>query len=341
MRSKIIAMAAVPLLALLAACTSSGSAATSGSASASASAGSAGADTTSAGHKSYTIYFAPEAVPNSFWAPMKAGALAAAKVTGDKVVWTEGTSFDTQATAQRIQVAIASHPDALVVTDLVPSAFDPLMAKARAQGIPVFDSNAQSTSANPPYLMYFGANETAAGQLAGKQLMASGKITRVMCGIVDITSAALAQRCAGLASVLTPAGIQVDKVDVSGSPSEITAKVQAYFTAHPTTNGVYLTAADPTWLKPLMTVVGGLSHHVAVISNDNSPLALQQIQSGKMTGTIIQQQYLQGYLPVIYADLYLRYGFLPATNKIYTGPFFVNKKNAASISSLVKQGIQG
>ena len=127
---------------------------------------------------------------------MKAGALAAAKVSGDKVVWTEGTSFDTQATAQRIQVAIASHPDALVVTDLVPSAFDPLMAKARAQGIPVFDSNAQSTSANPPYLMYFGANETAAGQLAGKQLMASGKITRVMCGIVDITSAALAQRCA-------------------------------------------------------------------------------------------------------------------------------------------------
>ena len=77
------------------------------------------------------------------------------------------------------------------------------------------------------------------------------------------------------------------------------------------------------------------------ISNDNSTLALQQIQSGKMTGTIIQQQYLQGYLPVIYADLYLRYGFLPATNKIYTGPFFVNKKNAASISSLVKQGIQG
>jgi simple sugar transport system substrate-binding protein len=333
MRRKFIAMGAVPLTAFLAACTSSGPAATSGS----ALSGSAA----SGDHKSYTIYFAPEAIPNSFWAPMKAGAMAAAKVTGDKVVWTDGTSFDTQATVQRMQVAIASHPNALVVTDLVPSAFDPVIAKARAQGIAVFDSNAQSTSANPPYLMYFGGNETAAGQQAGNELLASGNVTRVMCGIVDITSTALAQRCAGLASVLTPKGISVDKIDVSGTPSEITAKAQAYFTAHPTANGVYLTAADPTWLKPLMNVVGGLSHRVSVISNDNSTLALQEIRAGKMTGTIIQQQYLQGYLPVIYADLYLKYGFLPATNKIYTGPFFVNKKNAASIFSLVQQGIQG
>ena len=337
MRRRIITLAALPLAAILAACTSSGgSASSSGSA---ASGNTTGA--TATGQKSYTIYFAPEAIPNSFWAPMKAGALAAAKVTGDKVVWTEGTSFDTQATVQRMQVAIASHPSALVVTDLVPPAFDPVMAKARAAGIAVFDSNAQSTSANPPYLMYFGADEYAAGQLAGKELLASGKITRAMCGIVDITSAALAQRCAGLASVLTPKGIPVDKVDVSGTPSEISAKVQAYFTAHQNANGVYLTAADPTWLKPLMTVVGGVPHHVSVISNDNSPLALQEIQSGKMTGTIIQQQYLQGYLPVIYADLYLRYGFLPASNKIFTGPFFVNKSNAGKISSLVQQGIQG
>jgi simple sugar transport system substrate-binding protein len=336
MRSKIIAMAAVPVLALLAACSSSGSAAPSSSSSSSST-----TNTASGGHKTYTIYFAPEAIPNSFWAPMKAGALAAAKVTGDKVVWTEGTTFDTQQTVQRMQVAIASHPNALVVTDLVPSAFDPVMAKARAAGIAVFDSNAQSTSANPPYLMYFGANETQAGQLAGQKLLASGKPTRVMCGIVDITSAALAQRCAGLASVLTPKGVPVDKVDVSGTPSEVSAKMQAYFTAHPTANGVYLTAADPTWLKPLMTVVGGLSHHVSVISNDNSTLALQEIQAGKMTGTIIQQQYLQGYLPVIYADLYLRYGFLPATDKVYTGPFFVDKANAGSISSLLQQGIQG
>ena len=67
---------------------------------------------------------------------MKAGAIAAAKATGDKVVWTEGTSFDTQTTVQRMQVAIASHPDALVVTDLVPSAFDPVMAKAARTGHP-------------------------------------------------------------------------------------------------------------------------------------------------------------------------------------------------------------
>lgn len=144
-----------------------------------------------------------------------------------------------------------------------------------------------------------------------------------------------------LASVLGPKGVTVDKVDVSGTPSEITAKMQAYFTAHPDANGVYLTAADPTWLQPLLTVTGKLPHHVAIITNDNSTLALSAIDSGKMQGTIIQQQYLQGYLPVIYADLYLRYGFLPASRDVFTGPFFVNKQNASSISALVQQGIQG
>jgi simple sugar transport system substrate-binding protein len=335
MRKYPVVAAALTLVFLAGCASSSSSGATS-----SPSSGSTSASTTS-GHKSYTIYFAPEAIPNSFWAPMKAGAEAAAKVTGDKVVWTEGTSFDTNATVQRMQVAIDSHPDALVVTDLVPSAFDPVMAKAKAAGIAVFDSNAQSTSANPPYLMYFGANETQAGELAGTELAASGKMTRVMCGIVDITSAALADRCAGLTSALKSKGVAVDKVDVSGTPSQITAKMQAYFTAHPDATGVYLTAADPTWLQPLLQVTGKLSHHVAIVTNDNSSLALSAIQSGKMLGTIIQQQYLQGYLPVIYADLYLRYGFLPASRDVFTGPFFVNKKDAGSISSLVQQGIQG
>ena len=325
-----VSLAVVASLAFLAACSSSASSSAKTTATGQAT-----------GQKSFTIYFAPEAIPNSFWAPMHAGAVAAGKLTGDKIVWTQGTSFDTADTVQRMQVAIASHPDALVVTDLVPSAFDPVMAKAKAAGIAVFDANAQSPSANPPYLMYFGANEYQAGQLAGNELLASGKPARVMCGIVDITSAALAQRCAGLASVLTPKGVPVNKVDVSGTPSEITAKMQAYFTAHPTANGVYLTAADPTWLQPLLNVTGSLSHHVSIITNDNSPLALSAIQSGKMAGTIIQQQYLQGFLPVIYADLYLRYGFLPASKQVFTGPFFVNKSDASSISALVQQGIQG
>ena len=129
--------------------------------------------------------------------------------------------------------------------------------------------------------MYFGANETQAGQLAGTELLAAGKPTRVMCGIVDITSAALADRCAGLASVLGPKGVTVDKVDVSGTPSEITAKMQAYFTAHPDANGVYLTAADPTWLQPLLTVTGKLPHHVAIITNDNSTLALSGLTQAR------------------------------------------------------------
>lgn len=292
-------------------------------------------------NKQFTIYFAPEAIPNSFWAPMKNGAMAAGKITGDHVVWTQGATFDTADTVQRMQTAIATHPSALVVTDSVPAAFDPVMKQAQKDGIFVIDANAQSTSSNPPYSLYVGSDEYMAGQLAAKEVLMRGHPQRAACLIFDVTSVALESRCSGFTKIMSAAGIPVGKFLATGDPSAIFTSVQAYFRANPATGATYVTSVDPSVLTPTLQVLGSLSHKVLLVGSDNSTAAIQAIETGKMIGTIVQQQYLQGYLPVIYADLYLRYGFLPASPNVYTGPSFVDSSNVRQVATLVNEGIQG
>ena len=60
---------------------------------------------------------------------------------------------------------------------------------------------------------------------------------------------------------------------------------------------------------------------------------MQAIEKGDMLFAIDQQQYLQGYLPVIALDLYKRYGLLQA-NDVLSGPGFVTKENADQVAKL-------
>jgi simple sugar transport system substrate-binding protein len=53
---------------------------------------------------------------------------------------------------------------------------------------------------------------------------------------------------------------------------------------------------------------------------DLSPTVLQALEKKQMDFAIDQQQYLQGYLPVIVLDNYIRYGLLPANENLLTGP---------------------
>lgn len=274
-----------------------------------------------------TIYFATYAIANSFWAAMKRGAEEAAAQTGAKVTWTQGTEFSTAETVKRMEVAISTKPDVLVVSDIEPSAFEPLMKKAQAAGIAVIDINAASPSKTPPYLLYVGANEYEAGQEAARHTLEAGTPTGAACEIQALESAALHERCKGYEEVLSAKGVPVEIVDVSGTPSQAEAKMEGYFSAHEKTNAAYLLTSEPAYLAPMIKVKQKLaSRHITLVTNDTSEEVFEKIKSGEVLGTIGQQQYLQGYLPVIYGSLFEKYGFLPADPTL-TGPSWIDKAN--------------
>jgi len=73
---------------------------------------------------------------------------------------------------------------------------------------------------------------------------------------------------------------------------------------------------------------------------DLSPTVLQALDKKEMDFAIDQQQFLQGYLPVIFLANYIRYGLLIATNSVPTGPGFVTPENAKQVIDLSKKGIR-
>ncbi len=75
---------------------------------------------------------------------------------------------------------------------------------------------------------------------------------------------------------------------------------------------------------------------------DLAPEVLQAIVDGDMLFAIDQQQYLQGYLPIVFLTLYNEYGgLLPGGGGVVlTGPGFVTADNAAAVIQLSSAGIR-
>ena len=71
-------------------------------------------------------------------------------------------------------------------------------------------------------------------------------------------------------------------------------------------------------------------------------VVLQALVDGNMLFAIDQQQYLQGYLPVVMLTLYNQFGGLipGGGGVVLTGPGFVTAENAAAVIDLSAQGIR-
>ena len=287
-----------------------------------------------------TVYFATFAIGNAFWGLMEQGAKDAANALGVKVVWTQGQEFSVEQTVNRMETAIAAKPDVLVVTDIDPRAMEPVMLKARQAGIPVIDINAPSPSATPPYMLYIGSNEYLSGRKAADAVLSAGPAPkRAVCAIQVLGHAALEARCKGYTDVLTDKGVTVDKVDVSGGPTQAEEKTKAYFISHPDAGAIYTLTAGPEAFDPVLKVLRDqkLTSKVRFVTNDTSPAAFQAIKAGDVVAAIDQQPYLQGYFAVQWAHLYLNFGMLPGGD-VLTGPVLVTKDNVDLVTDLVKQG---
>ncbi len=73
---------------------------------------------------------------------------------------------------------------------------------------------------------------------------------------------------------------------------------------------------------------------------DLSPTILETLVAGEIDFAIDQQQYLQGYLPIVFLTNYIQYGLLPADPIVLTGPGFVTPENAEQVIALSAEGIR-
>ena len=82
-----------------------------------------------------------------------------------------------------------------------------------------------------------------------------------------------------------------------------------------------------------------IGRHIKIGMFDLSPEGLDAIDKGEMLFALDSQQYLQGYLPVVFFVHKALYGTLPSA-PVMTGPAFIEKNDAAKVMSLSKEGIR-
>jgi simple sugar transport system substrate-binding protein len=75
------------------------------------------------------------------------------------------------------------------------------------------------------------------------------------------------------------------------------------------------------------------------VTFDFNQRVISDVQSNKIAFAIDQQQYLQGYLPVVFLYLYkLNANVVGGGTTVPSGPFLIDSSNASKIASLVNQG---
>jgi simple sugar transport system substrate-binding protein len=323
-RRKFATAALGGLLLAVTACSSQG-----GAQNAPGAAGSGGAAT---GGKSYTIAMVTHEAPGStFWDRIRAGAEQAAKQHGIDLKYSNDPDSGKQATL--IQNAIDSKVDGIAVTLANPDAVGPALQKATQAGIPGVVFNAgidkyQQYGAS----MFFGSDESLAGQSAGERLAKESPGGKALCVVHEQGNSSLETRCAGVKQgMANTENLQVNGSDLPSVQQTIQAKL-----------------AQDTSITDIVTLDAGIAGAAAqaqasagtsakIVTFDLSPEVVQAIKDKKIEFSVDQQPYLQGYEAVDSLWLQLTNGNdIGGGKPTLTGPSFVDATNIDKIAGFAQ-----
>jgi simple sugar transport system substrate-binding protein len=273
----------------------------------------------------------------SFWSVFKKGVDQAAKDLKSRGVSVTQVYANNDVAKQVSGIEAAITAGAKVIATSVPdaSALKDSLTKASQKGIEIITVNSGlgAFDSLPTYEVHVGQTEDVAGKGAGKQFKAAGA-KKVLVVIHEASNSGLTQRAAGVQSVLGKAGTKIltipnAKSDIPGTK----AKIQAAFKADKSLDGFL--GLDPDVTIPALDVLPkGTKAGTFDVGG-----SIKEIQKGRMLFAIDQQQYLQGYLPVVFATLFVtNLNTVGNGQPVLTGPGIINKANAAKVAALAAKG---
>ena len=241
--------------------------------------------------------------------------------------------------SQLIDAAVAKSPDGLVVSVPDYDALKDSLAAATDAGIPIITINSGSDVYQEiGALTHVGQDETVAGEGAGAQLAEEGA-TKVICINQEVGNAGLDARCAGAKD--GDRGGRRDARGAAGRPQRRRRGAehdQLGAAVRPATSTASWRSARPARRRrwpPSRTSAATPS----LATFDLSPEVLEAIEAGDMAFAVDQQQYLQGYLPIVFLTLYAsNLNTVGGGRPVLTGPGFVTPDNAAQVKDLAAAG---
>jgi len=283
-----------------------------------------------------TFHMVTHSDDGPFWSVVKRGMEAACEDTGVNCVWL-GSNNDPGVQVQMIEQAIAEGSSGIASALASPDQLVGPLQEAVGNGIPVVTLNSglnnwQEIGA----LSHVGQDEIIAGRGAGERFNALGA-TKVLCGRQEESNVALEERCNGVAETFSGevvsqfVGLDADQTEQTNSIAAVLAAdpaIDAFIGTGPVIAMSGLAAANDSGRELLG--IGGF---------DMTPELLGAIDAGDVSFTIDQQQYLQGYLPIVLLYLNVTNANTAGGGQpVLSGPGFVDQSNAAQVATLVDAG---
>jgi simple sugar transport system substrate-binding protein len=270
---------------------------------------------------------------DAFWDVVQNGAEAAGEDLGISVDYQ--SDGDPQRQAQLIDAAVNQDVDGIVVSMANPDALQDSVEAAVEAGIPVVTINSGGErSAEFGAIGHVGQDEAIAGQGAGRQLADAGA-AKVLCVLHEAGNIGLEQRCSGASQGLGSAVIplQVDINDLQGAQSTITSQLQS----DPDIDAVLTLNSAVAALAVAAAEDAGSEAQVATF--DLNQDVIGDIQDGAIAFAVDQQQYEQGYLPIVMLQLYAEnLNTVGGGQPVLTGPGIVDASNVDEIADLASAG---
>lgn len=270
---------------------------------------------------------------DAFWNVVKNGAEAAGEDQGVGVEYTSHGDPGDQ--ARLIDNAVSQGVDGLVVSMANPDALKSSIQKAVDAGIPVITINSgEAQSAEFGALMHVGQSEDIAGKNAGERLKEVGK-KQLLCVIHEAGNIGLNERCEGAKDGFG-GNVKNLQVDIS-NPADTESRLRGALQSNSSIDAI-LTLNSQVAARAVSAVKSANSK-AAIATFDLNSDVVDSISSGELLFAVDQQQYLQGYLPIVLLKLYQENanvvgGGLP----VLTGPDLVDKDNVKAVGEYVGRG---
>jgi simple sugar transport system substrate-binding protein len=281
-----------------------------------------GAQNNSGGGQEYTIAMVTHEAPgDTFWDKIRSGAEQAAEDHGITLNYSNDPDAGKQATL--IQNAIDSSVDGLATTLPTPDAIGPAAQSAVRAGIPTVAFNAGRDNYRDYGIgMYFGSDETLAGQTVGSKITQETP-GHTICIIQEQGQVQLEDRCAGVAETDPDIeNLYVNGRDLPAVQQTIGAKLQQ----DPSITNVVTLGADIALAAQKAKTDAGSQANI--VTFDLNADVAKAIQSGDIAFSVDQQPYVQGYMAVTALWLNLTNGNdIGGGGPVLTGPSIVDDSN--------------
>ncbi|GAA3460799.1 sugar ABC transporter substrate-binding protein [Saccharothrix longispora] len=270
---------------------------------------------------------------DAFWNVVKNGATDAGRQLGVTVDYNSDGDPGRQATL--VDNAVSQGVGGIVVSMANPDALKTSVENAVKAGIPVITINSGSErSAAFGALAHVGQEESVAGEQAGAKLREAGKAT-LLCVIHEAGNIGLNQRCDGARAGFggTVSTLQVD----INNPTDVEARIKGALQTDTSVDAVL--ALNPQVAVSAVNAVKGASSAAAVATFDLNADVTGAIKAGDVLFAVDQQQYEQGYLPIVMLKLYRDNANTVGGGKpVLTGPGFVDRSNVDEVAEYAERG---